>query len=288
MSIGLINKIFIIGLVIVTFSCFTVTFVNAHEPIFGLGPHTIFKGGTGIEMEFEGEKASGSGEKEREYVLHTEIIYGITADLAVTLAVPYFLDRKSDAGGVERSSSGMGEILVRTKYRFWRKDSLGMQDAAAFIVGIKLPTGDDDKTPKLGSGSTDFLFGLTAARESLVWFYFGDIRYRLNTEGSGDLEKGDRFFVDLAIGIRPWLVDYLKPDLVVLAELNWETLMRNKLDGAHIEDSGGSLLFISPSFFFTYRNWAVKGGVQLPVYQYLYGEQPEVDYRFKLAIETHY
>ena len=38
----------------------------------------------------------------------------------------------------------------------------------------------------------------------------------------------------------------------------------------------------------TIRNWAIKGGVQLPLYHDLHGDQPEEDYRFKLAIELHY
>lgn len=260
---------------------------HAHEPIFGLGPHTIYKGGIGIEAEFEGEEASGAGEEETEFVLHNEIIYGVTADLAVTLAVPYVIERTTESGGVEKSSSGLGDVSLRGKYRFWRRDAPGVQDAAALILGVKLPTGDDDRTPRLGSGSTDFLFALAAARESLTWYYFGDVRYRLNTEGGGGLEKGDRLFADLAIGIRPWPTEYYRPDLVLIAEFNWETIMRDELNGLDVEDSGGDRLFLSPSFFFTYRNLAVKGGVQIPVYQDLNGGQPEVDYRFKLAAELH-
>lgn len=260
---------------------------EAHEPIFGLGPHTIYKGGIGIEAEFEGAKVSGAGEEEKEYVLHTEIIYGITADTAVTLAVPYIIDRTLEAGGAQESISGLGDVSLRAKYRFWRRDRPGIQDAVAVVAGIKLPTGDNTGTPRLGSDSTDFVFALAAARESLTWYYFGDVRYRFNTEGGGGLKKGDRFFADLALGIRPWHVEYIKPDLVLLAELNWETFQRDELSGVDIEDSGGDRLFVSPSFFFTYRNLALKGGVQLPVYQALKGEQPEEDYRFKLVVELH-
>ncbi len=254
----------------------------AHEPIFGLGPHTIFKGGFGLEMEFEGEKSSGAGEVEKERVVTSEIIYGITADLSATLAIPYILERSST-----NESSGTGDISVRTKYRFWRRDGIGVQDSAAVITGVKLPTGNDDKTPRLGSGSTDYLFALAVARESLKWYYFGDVRYRLNTEGGGGLHAGNAVFADLAIGIRTRGVEYLRPDLVVIAELNFESQDRNELFGVDIADSGGTRLFLSPSFFYTYRNWALKGGIQFPVNQDLNGNQPESDYRFSLAVETH-
>ncbi len=272
-------KYFIIWITVCFIINMTFNSVFAHEPIFGFGSHTIYKGGFGLEMEIE---------KEKDFVLHKEIIYGITEDLAVTLALSYVLDRKLDAEGIEKSSSGLSDTSLRVKYRFWRRDRPGIQDSAAFIIGIKFPMGDADKSPRLGSGSTDFLFGLAAARESLLWYYFGDIRYRLNTRESSGLKVGDRFFADVAMGIRPWPAKYLKPDLVVLVELNWETSMRNEFDGLDVKDSGGNLLFISPSFFLTYRNWAVKGGVQIPLYQNLYGNQPGEDYRFKLAVEIHF
>ncbi len=261
---------------------------HAHEPIFGLGPHVIYKGGIGVEVEFEGEKASGSGEKEKEYSLHTEVMYGITSDLAVTLAVPYIIKKKIETGGLERESNGISDLSLRLKYRFWRHDRPGIQDSAAVIGGIKLPTGDDGEVPKLGSGSTDFMFGFAVARESLKWYYFGDFRYRANTEGSGGMRKGNRLFADFAVGIRPWPPVYMKPDLVVLAELNWESIMRDRIIGTKVENSGGNQLFVSPGFFFTYRNWAIKGGIQIPVYQDMYGEQPEDDYRYSFSVEIHY
>ena len=275
------NRLAVIAAVIFSIF-FTSVSALAHEPIFGLGPHTIFKGGFGLEMEFEGEKASGAGKVERERVVTSEIIYGITTNLSATLAIPYILERSSI-----NESSGTGDISVRTKYRFWRRDGIGVQNSAAVITGVKLPTGDDDKTPRLGSGSTDYLLALAVARESLKWYYFGDVRYRLNTEGSGGRRAGNVVFADFAIGIRPRKTVYLRPDLVVIAELNFESRDRNELFGVDVADSGGTRLFLSPSFFFTYRNWALKGGIQFPVDQDLNGNQPESDYRFSLAVETH-
>jgi len=259
----------------------------AHEPIFGLGPHVIYKGGVGIEVEINGERSSSNQETRRELAIDTEIIYGITSDLAATLVIPGILDKVGKTATEDQSSSGFGDLSLRLKYRFWRRDSPGTQDSAAIILGGKFPTGDENEKPRLGSGSTDFLFGLAVARESRRWYYFGDFRYRLNTRDD-QFKAGDKIFADAAIGIRPWLTEYLEPDWVFLVEMNWETQQRNELFGQDISDSGGNLLFVSPAFFMTYRNWAVKGGVQVPVYQNLHGNQPEVDYRFALGVEIHF
>lgn len=259
----------------------------AHEPIFGLGPHVIYKGGVGVEVEIDGERSSGNQKTDEELAIDTEIIYGITSDLAATLIIPGILNKVEKTATEDQSSSGFGDASLRLKYRFWRRDSPGIQDSAAIILGGKFPTGDENEKPKLGSGSTDFLFGLAVARESRRWYYFGDFRYRLNTQND-QFKAGDKIFADVAIGIRPWLTEYLEPDWVFLVEMNWETQQRNELFEKDVSDSGGNLLFVSPGFFLTYRNWAVKGGVQVPVYQNLYGNQPEVDYRFALGIEIHF
>lgn len=259
----------------------------AHEPIFGLGPHVIFKGGVGIETEVEIERASGGGESESDVTLHTEILYGVTENFGVTLVLPTILDREHDTGVGDESSSGIGDLSLRMKWRFWRQDKPGIQNSAAVLLGVKLPTGDPDENPPLGSGSTDLLFGLAAAHESRRWYYFGDIRYRLNTEGEDNIEVGDRFFADVAIGIRPRLSEYLEPDLVLLTELNWISTQKSTIGGSTIDNSGGDQLFVSPGFFFTYRNWAVKGGVQIPVFQNLNGDQVKDNYRFALAFELH-
>ena len=134
----------------------------AHEPIFGLGPHVIYKGGVGIEVEIDGERSSGNQKTERELAIDTEIIYGITSDLAATLVIPGILDKVEKTETEDQSSSGFGDLSLRLKYRFWRRDSPGAQDSAAIILGGKFPTGNENEKPKLGSGSTDFLFGLEA------------------------------------------------------------------------------------------------------------------------------
>ncbi|NIA29914.1 MAG: hypothetical protein GWP06_08405 [Actinobacteria bacterium] len=256
----------------------------AHEPIFGLGPHVVFKGGFGIETEYAKELLAGVNELESTTSLRTEIMYGATGNLAVTLSAPTIFGHKTGNG--TESSSGIGDISLRTKYRFWRDDKPGIQDAAAVIIGIKLPTGDYESTPPLGSGSTDVLFALAAARESRRWYYFGNVRYRLNSKGN-TIRFGNRFFADAAFGVRPWLTEYLKPDLVVMVELNWEAMQPNKIDNQIVANSGGDQLFLSPGIFFTLRNWAIKGGLQIPLLQKLNGLQRETNYRYALAIELH-
>ena len=68
-------------------------------------------------------------------------------------------------------------------------------------------------------------------------------------------------------------------------ELNWENSGRDDRNGAAVADTGGWELFLSPGLFATYRNVALRTGVQIPIAHGLNGTQPESDYRFKVEIK---
>lgn len=76
--------------------------VWAHEPLFGVGPHTMYQYGTEVETEVEADEGSTG--------IDNEISYGITPDLGVTLAVPYV---RKEAGNMH--NSGLGDVTLRAK-----------------------------------------------------------------------------------------------------------------------------------------------------------------------------
>lgn len=250
----------------------------AHEPIFAPGAHVHSKGAYEVSLGYHRERASGAGETETENELSLEYEYGVTADLTVGVELP-FKDKTVNANG----STGLGDIQLVAKYRFLRIDSPGSQYSTAVLFKAKLPTGDDDRSPRLGSGSADFVGGLLHGLESRRWYYNTAFRYRLNTEGGGNLDKGDKLFLDLVGSIRPLLTGYREADTVVFLELNWERAARDSLAGADVTDSGGWELFLSPGIFWTYRNYAVTSGLQIPIAENLNGAQPTSEYRFRLT-----
>lgn len=252
--------------------------ILAHEPIFGRGAHTLYQGGYGLELEWEGEKAGDDEESAFEY----HIAYGVTPDFTISLVVPQFLDKKEGPS----SSSGVGDLSIGGKYRFIRIDKPGATTGVAVNFGVKLPSGDETRTPPTGSGSADYLLGLALSYESLRHYFFTDFRYRMNTEAN-DVRKGNVFFYDIAYGIRPWRADYLKPDLVFVVELNWEHEEKTLINKIKNPDSGGDRFFVAPGFLLSRRNVMFKGGVQIPFSQDLNGTQEEDDYRVLVAIEFH-
>lgn len=243
---------------------------SAHEPLFGLGPHTVGQYAWALEAELERGHEGWSN--------HYELIYGITPDIAVTAAMPYvFAQQEGDAG--------LGDLVLRGKYRFIRHDYRNGSDAFAFHGGIKLPTGS--RSQHRGSGTTDYFVGLSFGRETRKYYAFADVRYQVNGAVE-NLNRGNVLNVDAAYGIRPWQLEYEQPDLVVLLEVLGEiSAKHSSLNGDDVPDSGSKILSIAPGFMFSYRNVMVKGGVKILVLEKLNGMQESSDPEFILGLELH-
>lgn len=250
----------------------------SHDPIFGVGPHVLFKGGIEIAPELNFAEAGDSSETETG--LH--LTYGITGDWAAGIELPY-LDKDDDS----MRNGGRGDIKLFTKYRFWRNDTLGAQESAAVLLQVKLDTADDDANPALGTGTIDTILGLTYGFEGRKWYRWASIRYRLNGTNDVGLQRGEKILFDLAGGIRFKPTGYLEADTVWLLELNGEYGDRADFNGSGVANTGGTEVFLSPGIFWTKRNFAIKAGVQIPIISNLNGVQVESDVRASLTLEWH-
>ncbi|NOY66685.1 MAG: transporter [Gammaproteobacteria bacterium] len=250
----------------------------AHDPIFGIGPHVLFKDGFEAALDIDSSKAASNKEQE----IGLQVTYGITGDWALGVNIPYAL---KDNGA--NTSNGMSDLSVFTKYRFWRKDSLGLQESAAVFMKVITDTASSSKTPALDKGTTDTILGLTYGYEGRKWYRWSSIRYRFNGKNNAGVNRGDKILLDFVGGIRPTPTGYLEPDTVWLLELNGEYGQKAGLNGTSLANTGGTEWFISPGIFWTKRNFAIKAGVQIPITSNLNGNQPESDYRAKVTFEWH-
>lgn len=243
--------------------------LSAHEPLFGLGPHTVGQFGWALESEIEGGDDGWTN--------HSEILYGLTPDVAVTLAVPYHYS-------TDVRRPGLGNVVIRGKYRFIRRDILNASNQFALHAGVKLPSGNREND--LGSRSRDFFVGASYGHESRLHYAFSGLRYRVN--GSvDDLNPGDVVNLDLAYGIRPWQLEYTDPDPVFLVELLARSAGETYRAGIRDRNTGGLTLGIAPGILFSYRNVMLKLGAKYPVSERLNGSQPRSRREFILAIDIH-
>ncbi len=262
----------IVFLVIVSPSSF------AHDPVFGLGPHVVFKDGYEIATNLESDKSADN----KEQSLGLEVTYGLTGDWSLGADLPYAFKEESN-----NNSNGTSDISAFTKYRFWRKDSLGLQQSTAVLLKVVTDTAASNQIPTQSKGTTDAILGLTYGYEGRRWYRWASARYRYNGTNNTGLNRGNKILIDFVGGFRPTPTGYLEPDTVWLLELNGEYAQQDAVNGLNLSNSGGTEWFVSPGIFWTYRYFAIKAGVQIPIYHDLNGLQKKTDYRAKLVFEWH-
>jgi Putative MetA-pathway of phenol degradation len=237
----------------------------AHEPLYGLGPETLPKHLNAFEF----------GTKFRSGELEYELGYGfgITQNWTVRLDVPAI---DNDNG------FGLGDIKLRTKYALWRSLSPGVLKRLTAIAAVKLPTSNET----LGNlNITAFTLGIANGYESRRWYYFSDIGYTF-FQSREDFNPGGKLKYNLVGGIRPVKTEYLKPDLVLLIEMNGELSGKNQLMGNDIQQSGGNTLAVAPGFLFSYRNIMLKGGMQFGIANTKYETKPTTN--ATVSLEYHF
>lgn len=250
----------------------------AHEPVFSPGPHTIF--GHGLEVGTEFNYLKAGPDRVRGAALH--LGYGLTPDLEVGAELP-FLDNSYGPGGPNQS--GLGDVEAYTHWRFWRDDQLGYQDAAGALLDVKFDTAGGARPPSLGTGATSELMGFDVSHEGLKWYRWASAYYEHNGTNGAGFHYGDKVYFNLVGGWRPTPPSFLKPDTVWMLELDSVYARHDTLNGADVAGTGGTEIFLAPDIMWTLRNFAIRAGVQLPLYSRLNRDESPVDYHVRLEFE---
>ena len=236
----------------------TVNPAGAHEPLYGFGPHVLFKNGFAPHLTIKWNQ----NQFENEYALG----YGITRNWTLIGELPWAVKD----GKYRLSGAGL-----KSKYRFWLKAGRGISHQASVIAKLDLPA----------QGETGSLLSmaLTAGQEALHLYWFAGAGYAVLL-GADEPAAGSHMIYNFSIGYRPHKVNYYKPDLVFFMESSGKLFAKRKENGQIVESSGGANLGIGPSFFFTYRNLAIRGGVQYGLWNGAFVPQIEKNYKFTFEL----
>lgn len=245
--------------------------------------------------------------------------YGVTDDLTLSAHVPYVIRRDIRAGHLEDGtpevhaegdSKGIGDATFLAQYRFLNRPGPALE--AAFLAGVKLPTGktsertssgarfETDHQP--GSGSWDPLAGVALTKRLDSWSFDVSAIYTLATEGSRDTDLGDVLHGNASVSFRfgnsdeaahshPEGAEAHAPhparlawDLILEANAEWQA--KQKIAGVRDVNSGGSLLYLSPGVRATaYDRCSAYLSVGIPVHEDRNGVQHEVDYRVIAGVD---
>ncbi|MCH8026938.1 MAG: transporter [candidate division Zixibacteria bacterium] len=215
------------------------------------------------------------------WVTPVAIPYNLYSDkLQIGLILPYVnMDLHKTTG--DFSSSGIGDIKLSAKYLVYQLDRKNKTVRVASKAGVKLPTGNEDTQPALGTGSTDYFFSTVAGwLEKRVGVFIEGI-YNVNTS-KDSLDFGNSFSYNLALGYRllPTVYEtYPSPQINGYLELNGTTVAKSEVNGAKDDNSGGTILFLSPGLqYIGGRGWLVETSFQYPIINQPNGTQLATDW----------
>lgn len=210
------------------------------------------------------------------------------ADLNLTFIAPVVVKRLDNvvASG-RRTVAGFGDVTVQGKYRLWKRLARESRSDAAFLAGLKLPTGatgardaDGNRLPipaQAGSGSTDVFFqgSISHADSARGFGWFADLRYTAKTEGRG-YEFGDSVDLDGGASKRlyPWQSESKPVELYAEMALLFTHAARDRQGGLQLASSGGDALFWAPGVAaIVGRRWLLETSFQFPITQQFNGTQ---------------
>lgn len=214
--------------------------------------------------------------------------YNFTDRLQVAAIVP-FLNATASSRAQSASNFGLGDLRFYAKYVWYQSDGRNKTFRIASRADVKLPTGEQNKAPALGTGSTDVAFSSVAGWiEDRVGLYL-EGGYSLNTS-SGAVNYGNSVFYNLAVGYRllPAVYEtYPSPQLNGFLELNGTTTARNTVGSVRDANSGGTTLFLSPGLQYVGgRLWLVEASYQYPIVREPNGTQLAVSGTVSLGVRV--
>lgn len=182
--------------------------------------------------------------------------WGFHPNFDLTILVPIITNDFQPPHEVSVGGTGIGDLMVLVKYRFYRRDSGRGTTQASFTVGPKLPSGRTDLTStsgtllpatmQPGSGSTDFFVAAN-------WTYTGlfnirrlvadeDFHALVRSQGTQATRLGSDLESRLWLSYRPYEAKDGSREWFIGPVLTWLHSQDDRIAGVTQNGSGGDVL----------------------------------------------
>lgn len=199
------------------------------------------------------------------------ILFGVTDEFSILFNFPFTPIMKNYCF----ESSGLEDFYVQLEYAFYNKKTTTYIDQATVLGNITVPTGSIRKNPPTGFGSPSLFLGATYYHMLINWFVFLGEGAILTTSDRG-IKIGEQFLYQFGFGrnipspqgwIYAWMV-----------EIDGQYSKKNRARGIVDRNSGGNVIFATPSLWISSKDILIQFGVSLPITQNLFGRQQKFDY----------
>ncbi len=288
--------------------------ISPLETISGAGGIRINQRYTMLNSAYKGTKDVTPAVKPKEEYWTTEVtgFYSIAEDLMLLATIPL---RKNTVDGhlhvhsdgdieveaLKGDVSGLGDIALLGRYTFLKKHTIDTTTTIAGLFGVKLPTGKTDgKTSdgaefldahlQLGTGATDFLFGLSFNHAIQRLSLSANILDAIHTEGkAGDktYQFGNIINYDVTgkYRIHPGELAPERNQWFLALGINGELRDKEKEGDVTVDNSGGHTIYLTPGVqVVATSHWVVEALYYHPIYHDLYGTQTGENYKASAGV----
>ena len=189
-----------------------------------------------------------------ETLLEPYFTYGISDKLTLQLTFPHVLQAQVQ----NMHSSGISDFEAQLEYAYFSKDTETYSQQATVLAEIIFPTGSSTKNPNTGIGTVGTMVGTTYSRTYLNWYGFVCLAGELNATHQGT-HFGDEYFYEFGLGriinakSKKWIFAWLM-------ELDGTYFTANTLFNVKNKNSGGNLIYLTPSLWYSTQRLILQGG----------------------------
>jgi hypothetical protein len=284
------------------------TVASAHEPLWGESPQTFAFGILHPELRFgyesdclllRGSRRIGNPDLLRRTRADGlfSLQYAPRTSLNVRVDIPFAQVSNSQriGGQVRRTSAtGLGNISLSAKSRFYQRFGEDWKVHQSYIVGISLPTGAGGFYPDgsrispsdaPGTNKSGVMLGYAFAYERLKDTFWASAMFMTDIGGAGS--RGPSLELDGNYGY--WVRRAKRPQdlgVIVAAGVHLQAQGRDQVGNGSDPNSGFDLAGLQASIIATKGQAQFRAGVLVPVYQRVNGTQlrPEVQVRAGMEI----
>lgn len=200
-----------------------------------------------------------------------QYIYGINEKLSFLLSTPYAVSYKTDS----EKSNGFEDAYIQFEYAPYQNATSRYSEQWTVLSSLSFPTGSTIKDPATGAGAYSFFVGSTFSRTYVDWFYFGAAGAFFPGSNHGN-KNGNSYLYQCAFGknianINGWILAWL-------TEFDGAFTERNRANGSIDVNSGGNVIYITPSFWASTNIFIFQLGAGIAALQNQNGDQTRNQY----------
>lgn len=200
------------------------------------------------------------------------ILYGINDKFSLFVELPIAVSFKSE----QSKSRGVQDLVIQLEGVVYAPETASAVNEITVLANIGLPTGSATEEPLTGLGSSSFFLGFTASHTDRDWYYFMSLGGLLKFSHQG-VKFGNEFLYEFGLSknisyrANKWILNWM-------IELNGFYTQHDKISGITDRNSGGNVIILGPSLFFSTQRLIVQGGISGVISEHLFGIQPKDKY----------